>query len=231
MEKVCSFSGCSKAELSGGLCSGHTSQKKRGKTLTSLRERQSLSVSTDPCVFSGCLRPKASRFTELCLSHRRQLQTKGELSPLREYVIQDKCSFQGCSRGVKSHALCNAHYQQKMSGKNLTEIRSGRVPEFHERTDKNGYVYLRVHLDGYDKPKRQVLKHRYVMSQHLGRELYDHESVHHKNGDRSDNRLENLELWSSSQPAGQRVVDKLEHYKEFLKQYGYEVKINVNEDC
>ena len=39
------------------------------------------------------------------------------------------------------------------------------------------------------------------------------------NGDRADNRPENLELWSSWQPAGQRVTDKVQWAKELLARY------------
>jgi hypothetical protein len=60
------------------------------------------------------------------------------------------------------------------------------------------------------------------MSRHLGRELYPGETVHHKNGVRDDNRLENLELWSSSHPHGQRVEDKVAWAKEILALYAPE---------
>lgn len=57
------------------------------------------------------------------------------------------------------------------------------------------------------------------MEQHLGRSLLPGETVHHKNGVRGNNRIENLELWVSWQPSGQRPEDLLEWADEIIKRY------------
>lgn len=80
--------------------------------------------------------------------------------------------------------------------------------------DSEGYVTLTT------GPHARRKQHRVVMESILGRPLRPDENVHHMNGDRSDNRPENLELWSTSQPCGQRVADKVKWARELLALYG-----------
>ena len=93
---------------------------------------------------------------------------------------------------------------------------------FTKRTEKDGYVIMYYPEHPNSQKGGHLFEHIYVMSEHLGRPLKPNENVHHINGVKDDNRIENLELWSKSQPRGQRVDDKLKHAIYLINEYNGE---------
>jgi HNH endonuclease len=107
--------------------------------------------------------------------------------------------FNGVQRGDR---FCSKSCSNRSRGKTV-------------KVDKDGYVY--VYIDGIESSRqrhKQIYEHRLVMEQTIGRPLTKHETVHHKNGIRHDNRPENLELWASRHGRGQRVSDLSMHHAD-----------------
>lgn len=85
---------------------------------------------------------------------------------------------------------------------------------------KKGYIMVLVR-DHPRAPRNNgyVFEHILVMEGVLGRILLEGECVHHKNRIRDDNRPDNLELWTTAQPAGARVSDLIEWAEWVLRTY------------
>lgn len=105
-----------------------------------------------------------------------------ELLPNHTYGSISKKAQQ---MGIK----CDRTEQRKLLGLKKVDAPRWVVRGF------NGYLYYYVNGDRNNK----VPLHRYIMEQHLGRKLNESEIVHHINGNKYDNRIENLELTTRSE--------------------------------
>lgn len=123
------------------------------------------------------------------------------------------CFVNLCNEKAHAYGYCVAHYGfWKRNGDPNKTVRKG----YH--LNKQGYVIVWKYNELL-APSIKILEHRYIMAKHLGRPLRKDEQVHHKNNNRSDNRIENLELWTTNQPIGGRVEDLVLWAKQILKLY------------
>lgn len=90
-------------------------------------------------------------------------------------------------------------------------------PGTYKRWD--GYIYTKAPWHSNSNSRGYIMEHRLVYEDHYFIKLRKSEYIHHKNGIRDDNRIENLELWTSNQPAGQRPSDLVKWAKNILKKY------------
>ena len=208
---------CEKEERSKSLhlCSGHWEQHRLGKPLRPLRNvRRRGPVCTRP----GCDRPHVAK--GFCGGHYARWKRGADLdapmrTPWRGQI--GACLQDGCDRPKHSRGYCKTHHARLWRGTTAMDAplrEAGAWSAWYIKLP-SGYVERTRVIDG--KKERQ-LQHRVVWEEAHG-PLLPRQNIHHKNGVRHDNRLENLEMWDTSQPSGQRVEDKLAHAREMFERY------------
>lgn len=198
---ICGVDGCDRKRHSHGYCKIHWQRLSRYGRLERVR-----AINTDgPCSVEGCEKPVHA--VGYCNTHYMRVKRDGEPGSAESmsWARRSKyhgltCSVDGCERTPTARGWCNMHYQRfRYSGDPVGKW--GANPRKSEGfVNDDGYKVVR------DNGGNQ-LEHRVVMARLLDRPLEPFENVHHKNGIRDDNRPENLELWVTRQPQGQRVAD------------------------
>lgn len=210
---ACAAAACDRGTYARGYCERHYRQVLRAGD-----------VRPDPapegCAVEGCDRKAVTR--GWCHGHYLRWSRTGDVRaevPLRR-PEQDRCALPECERGAHSGGYCRSHARRLRLYGDPEGGRPARTVTGRGHLN-NGYWEVTVPTEERHLTNgvEHVGEHRLVMARALGRPLRADEFVHHLNGDRLDNRLENLELWSTAQPKGQRVTDKVAWAWSLIERY------------
>jgi len=164
------------------------------------------------------------RINKLTITGRAPNTSHGNAIWLCDCDCGKKCAYEGCSLRTGKIVSCGCYNREKSKIECEKRVGTKNPGWKGGRQHSHGYILLLIPDHPNASKRGLVAEQIFVMSQFLGRPLLKSETVHHKNGVKTDNRIENLELWASRHPKGQRDADLTIWAIEHLAQRGYAVK-------
>ena len=227
--KICKADNCEREARIVGFCSAHYERVKKGSGLNpEIPLRKFVSNITDDQlrIAACCTNSWRGLLKNLGFSTmsggRKNIQDRVrklgiDVSHFPIQKSRTKCLIDDCDQLSHAKGYCSRHYGFFMRNGDPQK----RITLGTKRYESSGYVMLdRKNHPFVSSKAGRIFEHRLIMSEKLGRTLLPSEQVHHKNGQRQDNRIENLERWSTNQPIGGRVADLVVWAKEILNLYG-----------
>lgn len=209
---TCTVENCDRRVNARGYCDAHYRKwREYGNPL-----HVHSCYATKVCTIDSCDRRVNAK--GLCHNHYRKWREYGNPLHVHSRYQPRFCSVDGCDRKHEANGYCSMHSTRlRVHGDPLT-VKLAPKGSGHVNGDGYRVVCRRGHPNVMNR-NGLILEHRWVMAEYLGRPLYRDEVVHHRNGERADNRIENLELWVHSHPRGQRPEDIVAWAKEMLERY------------
>jgi len=132
--------------------------------------------------------------------------------------LSGSCCVVDCDKEYKQANFCYMHYNRYRSYGRVGPACSEKELSDSKKDNDGWSIRNGYKIKWTPGGSNCIYQHREVYEEFLGRKLESFENIHHINGIRDDNRIENLELWVVPQPNGQRVEDLIdflvEHYPD-----------------
>jgi len=136
------------------------------------------------CIIENC--GKVNYAYGYCVMHDARKRKYGDPLKAREYLEgggKGICSIRDCDKKVRAKFFCIKHLNRFTKYGNPFRLK--KMPNGAGHIRKIGYKMITVN-------GKQVMEHRHFIEVSLGRKLNSNEDVHHINGDKRDNHIDNL---------------------------------------
>lgn len=135
----------------------------------------------------------------------------GKLSTYNHY----KCRCDPCKDAMRKYIR---NYQKRIRKEGKPSSRRRTAP-LNRQLPNGRFIDQAGYICVVQKNRPPIGEHRLIMEEILGRPLKKGETVHHRNGQKSDNRRKNLQLRVSKHPVGQEIPDLINWAVEILSEY------------